>query len=57
MAMQVWECSGMSSETNALMESKQSLALGARVRMSAQGRAPSRIRRTDDHGQGLATWP
>jgi hypothetical protein len=29
----------MSSETNALMESKQSLALGAGVRMSAQGRA------------------
>jgi hypothetical protein len=27
----------MSSETNALMESKQSLALGVRVRMSAQG--------------------
>ena len=39
MVMQVRECSGMSSATNTLTESKQSLAPGDRVRMSARGRA------------------
>jgi hypothetical protein len=37
--MQVKECSGMSSATNTLTESKQSLAPGDRVQMSAGGRA------------------
>ena len=37
--MQVKECSDMISATNTLTESKQSLAPGDRVRMSAGGRA------------------